>query len=324
VGRGVNGRTLLCAPWRGDGHRDHRVAGEVAAAVGLATHIPLVEYPVWLWHWGDPTSDDLPWDEMFRLDLGPSEALAKKRALAAHRSQVEPLSPAPGDEAVLHPDMLRHFERDFEVLIQVAQPTSLPVEFFDDFYEGRSDPWGFETRWYEERKRALTLASLPRPRFVSALEVGCSTGVLTTELATRCDRVTGVDIAAAPLAVARHRVPGHVTLAQLATPSEWPDGEFDLVVLSEVGYYYGPRDLALLLDKVLACLTPDGVLLACHWRHQVLEYPLGGDDVHAALAARGDLARLMRHVEEDFLLDVFTRPPGVSVAANTGLIGGHT
>lgn len=330
VGALAGARTILCAPWHGDGHRDHRIAGEVAADVAARRRIGLLEYPVWLWHWADPADEAVPWQQMRRLDLTLDERAAKARALAAHWSQTQPLSPKPGDEALLGPEMVRHFERDAEVFVvsglahgadRAEQAgASLGVDFFDDFYEGKADPWGFETRWYEERKRALTLASLPRPRFASGLEIGCSTGVLTAELAARCDQLTAVDIAAAPLEKARARVGDGVTLLQLATPGEWPEGRFDLVMLSEVGYYYSADDLEQVITQVLSSLTPDGVVVACHWRHPVAEYPLSGDDVHAALAARGELGALARHEEEDFRLEVFARPPVASVAAQTGLL----
>ena len=64
-----------------------------------------------------------------------------------------------------------------------AASASLGQQYFDGFYGSGVDPWGFETRWYEERKRAITLASLPRQRFRSAFEPGCAIGVLTQELA---------------------------------------------------------------------------------------------------------------------------------------------
>ncbi|WP_245862480.1 bifunctional PIG-L family deacetylase/class I SAM-dependent methyltransferase [Sanguibacter antarcticus] len=328
-GVGGVGGVLLAAPWSGDRHRDHRAAGEVAREVAASRGVGLVEYPVWMWHWAAPDDAAVPWDRLAHLDLGGPERAAKAAALGEHASQTAPLSSAPGDEAMLGPEMLRHFDRPVEVFVvaqtqtqtraQAPDRATLPQSFFDDFYTGRSDPWGFETRWYEERKRAVTLASLPRPRFGSGLEVGCSTGVLTAELAERCDTLVAVDIAAAPLEAARARVGDRATFLQLATPHEWPPGSFDLVVLSEVGYYYGPADLAALIDRVVASLTPDGVVVACHWRHPVAEYPASGDTVHAALESRTDLARLARHVEEDFLLDVLVRPPAVSVATRAGL-----
>ncbi|RXR26055.1 methyltransferase domain-containing protein [Oerskovia turbata] len=345
-GPGEGGPVLLCAPWRGDGHRDHRIAGEVAAAVAGERGARLLEYPIWWWHWGNP-DDRTATEDMRALTLTPQERTAKRFALAAHRSQVEPLSPDPRDAATVGPEMLRHADRAVEVFVEAPCPSpapaapslatgsgsaagrgpgsgsatseSLPAGFFDAFYRGRPDPWGFETRWYEERKRAVTLASLPRARFRAGLEVGCSTGVLTADLATRCDRLVGVDVAAAALAAARDRLGDEVELLRLQTPAEWPEGLFDLVVLSEVGYYYGASDLETAISRAVGSLTADGVLVACHWRHPVPEYPLRGDDVHAALAARAEIVRLVHHLEEDFVLEVFVRPPGRSVAAEAGL-----
>ncbi len=338
---GRDGTTLVVAPWAGDGHRDHRIVGEVAREVvqGAADEreLRLVEYPVWFWHWGSPDDPAHPWSSMRRLDLTVDEMDSRRRSLAEHRSQVAPLSDQPGDEALLGPEMLRHFDRPYEVFVveeraeadpsqpddvseQPTMTSSLGEEFFDSFYEGRSDPWGFESRWYEERKRAITLASLPRQTFRAGLEIGCSTGVLTEALSHRCDTILGVDIAAAPLEVARRRLGDGARFEQLTTPREWPGGDFDLIVLSEVGYYYGPEDLVTMLDRAVASLTPDGVLVLCHWRHEVEEYPLSGDEVHAAAAERTDLARLLRHEEEDFLLDVLVRPPARSVARETGLL----
>ncbi|MGG7508247.1 PIG-L family deacetylase [Plantibacter sp. YIM 135249] len=332
-------RPLLVAPWRGDGHRDHRIAGEVAAELAGARDIDLFEYPIWLWHWSAPGDAAMPWDRLRVLPVGDGARAAKRTALAEHHSQAEPLSELPGDEAVLGAEMQRHFDRPFETFVVAERATttgvtvsspshdaspapSLGAEFFDEFYEGRSDPWGFETRWYEARKRAITLAALPDERYGDVLEIGCSTGVLSAELAMRADRLLAVDISEAPLERARERLAGRddVRFERHATPREWPTGLFDLIVLSEVGYYWGPADLETAIDHTLASLAPDGVLLTCHWRHEVPEYPLDGDRVHAAIGARDDLVRIVSHVEEDFLLEVFTRPPARSVARRTGLV----
>lgn len=322
-------RPLICAPWRGDGHRDHRVAGEVAAEVAAARGVRLLEYPIWFWHWGDPGSD-VPWDDLRGLALTAPESAAKEKAVLAHTSQVRAADLRGDGAPVVGPEMLRHAARPVEVLVETpshgravdaaAQAGSLGREFFDDFYRGRADPWGFETRWYEERKRAVLMAALPRPRFRHALELGCSTGVLTADIAARSDRTTGVDVTDAALDAARERLGDAVELLRLDTPDEWPTGRFDLVVLSEVLYYYDRHDLDRALDRVVGSLTADGVVVACHWRHEVPEYPLGGDQVHATLRARPELGVLVRHEEEDFLLEVLARPPLESVARETGML----
>jgi len=64
---------------------------------------------------------------------------------------------------------------------------SLPPGYFDALYAASPDPWAFETSAYERAKYAATLDALPARRYRRALEVGCSIGVLTRQLADRCD-----------------------------------------------------------------------------------------------------------------------------------------
>lgn len=199
---------------------------------------------------------------------------------------------------------------------------SLPKRYFDDLYAASPDPWSLASRWYETRKYAVTLASLPRLRYRRGFEAGCSIGVLTELLADRCDRLLAADIASAPLQETRRRVARHphVEAQQLAVPDEWPVGSFDLIVLSEIGYYLDSRTLGDLMDKAVTSLAPDGTLVAVHWRHPVADYPLGGDEVHAAVRTKDGLAVLAHHEEQDFQLDVMVSAPLVSVADAAGLV----
>ena len=115
--------------------------------------------------------------------------IAKDRALAQHRTQVHPLSPHPGDEPVLHTAMQEHFVRPREVFVagERCDGHACPREHFDAFYDRHEDPWGFESRWYEQRKRDVLMASLPHRRLGRVLEIGCATGLLTAELTLRAD-----------------------------------------------------------------------------------------------------------------------------------------
>lgn len=323
---GTDGRTLLVAPWRGDGHRDHRVAGEVAEAVASGSpDVVLLAYPVWAWHWDDPAAPVLPVAGLRPLLLTGAVLDRKRRALDAHASQVRPLSPAPGDEAVVDDRHARHHLRTEEWFVTVTPPepagppSSRSRESFDAHYDRKPEGWDFDGSWYEQRKRAVTLAALPRQRWRSALELGCATGVLTDALTERADDVLGTDIAAAPLERARRRAP-RARFVQAALPAEWPDGRWDLVVMSEVGYYLSPADLDATIDHVLATLDDDGVLVACHWRHPDDDAVTDGDTVDAHLAARWPRPALVRHVEEDFVLSVLPGPAVPSVARAEGLV----
>jgi SAM-dependent methyltransferase len=200
---------------------------------------------------------------------------------------------------------------------------STPAEYFEAMYAASKDPWSFETRWYEQRKHTLTVASLPRRRYRSAFEPGCSTGVLTRRLAERCDRLLAADAVPDAVRTATDRLAKqpHVRVEQLRVPEQWPAGDFDLVVLSELCYYFDDTTLDRLLGRATGCLEPGGTLVAVHWRPLVAEHARTGDDVHRVLAAQAGLSRTVRHEESDFLLDVFTRvPPAArSVATHEGL-----
>ena len=203
---------------------------------------------------------------------------------------------------------------------------SLDGSWFDAFYARNGlDPWGFERRWYERRKRAVTLAALPRERFGRALEVGCAIGVLTAGLAPRCDRLLATELSAAAAHLARDRLreagdASHVDVVVVDDARTVPAGPFDLVVASEMLYYLDEPGLCATVDRLVDVLGDDGVLVACHWRHPVAEYPLSGDRVHALLRDRSGLAVLAEHRERDFVLDVLARD-GRSVAAREGLVG---
>lgn len=160
---------------------------------------------------------------------------------------------------------------------------TLDPGYFDAMYAEDPDPWGFASRWYERRKYALSLALLPRPRYGDAFEPGCSIGVLTAGLAGRCDRLLACDGAETAVEQARWRAPG-ARVERRVMPRDWPGGRFDLIVLSELLYYFDDADLARILELTAASLRPGGTVLAVHWRHPVADYPKSGDEVHAALA----------------------------------------
>ena len=199
-----------------------------------------------------------------------------------------------------------------------------PAAYFDAMYQAAADPWGFEDRWYEQRKYAISLALLPAARYRSAFEPGCSIGVLTRMLAWRCDALLSCDVAAAAVRAAARRTAGPAARPGRAARAarQWPAGRFDLIVFSEILYYFGDHDLEQVLKNAVSALEPEGTLLAVHWRHPVADYPRSGDDVHRCSRTQPGLARLVRHAEPDFLAEVWIRTDGtpVSVAQATGLV----
>ena len=197
---------------------------------------------------------------------------------------------------------------------------SVATPYFDQLFAKNDDPWAFRQRWYERRKRALSLAILTRPRYASIFEPGCANGELSFELAPRCDRLLACDTAAAAVALARSRLLGcpHAEVRQSRLPEQWPTGQFELIVLSELCYYLDAEDLSQLIDQARASLTANGQLLACHWRAPIEGCPQTAEQVHALLQQRLAMPRVASHHDQDFLLDLWSRD-GTSVATLEGL-----
>jgi SAM-dependent methyltransferase len=188
---------------------------------------------------------------------------------------------------------------------------SLPPAYFERVYSESDDPWGFETRPYERDKYQATLNALPRERYASAFEIGCSIGVLTHKLAHRCARLLSVDVSDKALASARDRCRNEpqVNFEQMRVPQRFPDEVFDLILVSEVGYYWSWDDLATALRQMKAHLRVGGHLLLVHWTPEVDDYPLTGDDVHGFVLSHAapELHHASGRREACFRLDLFER-----------------
>lgn len=183
---------------------------------------------------------------------------------------------------------------------------------FDDLFKQNADPWQFKSRWYEMRKRAITLACLPQLRYDSGYEPGCANGELSSALATRCNQLTVSDGSALAVSMATARLASfdNVSVMQAWVPQEWPFETFDLIVISEFGFYLDAQDLDALADRVVAAIRPGGTVLACHWRRPISGCQFNGDEVHQRLLGRmlesSPLASLCQLREPDVLLDVWS------------------
>ncbi|KSB91778.1 hypothetical protein AS593_07080 [Caulobacter vibrioides] len=163
---------------------------------------------------------------------------------------------------------------------------SLEPDYFEGLYAANPDPWGFETSDYEREKYQATLAALGGEQATQGLEVGCSIGVLTRRLAARCDHLLALDVSATALKQARRRCTdlANVQFAQLQIPQDYVAGAFDLIVLSEVAYYWDDADLALTAKAFGATRVPHGRILLVHWLGET-DYPKTADEAVETLRA---------------------------------------
>jgi predicted TPR repeat methyltransferase len=178
-------------------------------------------------------------------------------------------------------------------------------EYFEGLYAESSDPWDFETSEYEREKYRRTLEVLGERHFHRALEAGASIGVFTEMLADRCDELLAVDVSERAVNAARERLSGqgHVRVERRTLPEEMPDGPFDLIVASEVLYYFPREEMLAALRAFEHELAQGGTLLAVHWRRETRTYPLQGDEVHELLVGHTRLHNSKTIVEPDYRLD---------------------
>jgi len=163
---------------------------------------------------------------------------------------------------------------------------SLDAAYFEGMFQGDEDPWDLETSAYEAAKFDATIAALDGRPYTRVFEIGCAGGMLTQKLAPAAADLLAVDISATALARARRKCAGlpHVRFAEMAFPAETPDEPpFDLIVLSEVAYYWDDADLALAATRLQRLLAPGGDLLLVHFTGET-DYPKSGDDAVRGLA----------------------------------------
>ena len=217
--------------------------------------------------------------------------------------------------------------------------------YFDELYNGNIDPWHYQTRWYEKRKRDICLALLPQAHYSNAIELGCGNGVFSELLANRCQNLVSVDGNNQAVQLAKQRLASkpQVKVVQAIIPdalltfkplfakdsllldNELLDNElitqptFDLIVISEILYYLSAVDIDKVITWIGQSLSSNGTLLCCHWRYPIDGFVMTGETVHQRLhqafspvnAAKNLNSQLKAFshqsqiVDKDFLLDVW-------------------
>ena len=172
------------------------------------------------------------------------------------------------------------------------------------------DPYGLRDDPYVEETYDRQLAVLGERRFSAGLEVGCSVGTLTERLSRGCDSLIATDISLFAVLRARRRLAGTpgVRVERRRLPAQIPSGPFDLIVCSEVLYYWTREELLGGARRLEAALAPGGTLLALHWRAEDPHRPLQGDEVHDLLGSSLGLERAVASTERDYRLDSFYKP----------------
>lgn len=146
-------------------------------------------------------------------------------------------------------------------------PLEQTMAHLDKLYSGSSDPWGHETRAYEQEKYAATLAMIGPGPFESAIEIGCGIGAFSARIAPQCAHLVAIDCIGRAAKLARLRLAEfqHCHVMTGTAPDDLPAGKFDLIVLSEVLYYLTEAELGRLGRWIDDNSRPGALIVMVNW-----------------------------------------------------------
>ncbi len=148
-------------------------------------------------------------------------------------------------------------------------PKQMVAQGYDQIAE-KHHWWAGHTR-AEERQQYTTFIVEQVPGGASVLELGCGVGLPTTHTLAQHFQVTGVDISARHIMLARQNVPNATFLHADMTALAFPPASFDAVV-AFYSLIHVPRDEQPgLLRDIAGWLKPGGLLVATMGASDVAE-----------------------------------------------------
>jgi SAM-dependent methyltransferase len=183
------------------------------------------------------------------------------------------------------------------------------ASFFEAKYRKMADPWNFAGSSYELGRYDAIMLALSRRHYCRAFEPGCSVGVLTERLAGICDAVEAMDFSPTAVANARKRCEHlpNVMVSCRSLAESFPVKGFDLIVLSEIGYYCKPDEWSELSASLIIPMAVEATLLAAHWLGSSEDHHISGDQVHAILGSNSLLRLEYSERHELFRIDRWIR-----------------
>jgi SAM-dependent methyltransferase len=182
---------------------------------------------------------------------------------------------------------------------------ALSASFFEQKYRHKSDPWDFAVSAYELGRYQTIVAALSHKRYCRGFEPGCSVGVLTELLAPLCEFVEAIDFSKTAVDHARRRCAHlkNVTVLCASLPERMPVTGFDLVVLSEIGYYFPQAEWIRISSALVGPMPGGGTLIAAHWLGQSNDHCMNGDQVHEILLSLPNIQLEYSQRHEKFRID---------------------
>ena len=183
-------------------------------------------------------------------------------------------------------------------------------EFFERLYQNSEDPWNFRRSTYERARYQAIIDGIKDKHYASIFEAGCSVGELTALLAHHCESLTAIDCSDTAVKTAKSRCQDypHVEIRQGILPVDLPKHRCDLIVFSEIGYYFTCEDLASQIAQLWSLLTPGGRLIACHWLGHSEDHLLHGAKVHETIGQVLPVSSDFTRLDNGYALQRWSKP----------------
>lgn len=156
------------------------------------------------------------------------------------------------------------------------------VLYFDEKYKNNPDPWQFASSTYELDRYEHIYKALSHKQYNLIFEAGCSIGILTKKLSTLASFVTAIDISPTAVSIANQYCSqlNNVSIHCASLTDIHLDKKTDLLILSEIGYYFFAHEWKEIVMNLLSHCAPKTTILASHWLGFSAEHVLSGDEVH--------------------------------------------
>jgi SAM-dependent methyltransferase len=182
--------------------------------------------------------------------------------------------------------------RSDEVIMEVQTSTARSGDAFERdafarFHNAEQQTTRATSAEYERFRHQSVMGALSRRYYAHALEPGCGAGELTAQLARTCDRVTAIDLLQSDVARARARCApwASVKIHCADIRTYLPEDPVDLIVFSEIGYYFSASELVSIARNLASRMVPGGEFIAAHWLNAGSDHVLHADAVHCQLLA---------------------------------------
>ena len=152
----------------------------------------------------------------------------------------------------------------------MANPKQIVAQGFDQIGE-RYVEWSRHTR-VEERERYTALIVDSLQQGASVLDIGCGAGIPTTATLAEHFTVTGVDISAHQVELARQKIPQATFLQADIANLDLVPASFDAVVAFYSLICLPRTELFPVLQKITSWLKPGGIFVAALGTEEVEEF----------------------------------------------------